>query len=75
MLITGNQANDRSDSGAGNGNSCFREHNQRMKEFRLAHPQNWRQWHYQKRQVQENPLALPRMTLVREMEQCRQSPN
>lgn len=75
MLIMANHAGDWFNSGTGNNSSYFREHSQRMKAFRLDHPQNWRRWHYEECEAQENPLALPKMTLVYEMEQCRHSPN
>jgi len=75
MLIMANHAGDWFNSGTGNNSGYFREHSQRMKEFRLAHPKNWRQWRCEECEAQENPLALPEMTLVYELEQCRHSPN
>ena len=75
MLIAGNPGTGWFNAGAGDGRDSFREHNQRMKEFRLAHPTHWRQWPCDEPEVQENPLALPKMLLVHEVEQCKHLSN
>lgn len=45
------------DSNGGNGRGSFQVHNQHMKAFRLAHPNNWRQWGHTVPKVQEGPSA------------------
>jgi len=75
MPIAGNLGNSRCNPGAGEDRNSFLEHYQRMKEFRLAHPRNWRQWGCGGSGLRENPLALPRMILVGELVHSKHSPN
>lgn len=75
MPVVGDLGNSWSNPGAGEGKNSFLEHCQRMKEFRLAHPRNWRQWGRGGSEVRENPLALPRMILAGELVQSKHSPN
>ena len=53
----------------------FQEHNQRMRAFRLAHPKDWKQRGQRVSQVQENPLALPPIALIRKLVLARYSLN
>ena len=53
----------------------FQEHNQRMRAFRLAHPKDWKQLGHRVSQIQENPLALPPIALIRKLVLARYSLN
>ncbi len=41
----------------------FQEHNQRMRAFRLSHPNNWRQWGYRVLEVEEGS-PVPASTVL-----------
>ncbi len=53
----------------------FQGHNQCMTAFRLAHSKNWVQWGQMVSEVQENPLALLPIVLMRGSVLARYSPN
>jgi len=53
----------------------FQEHNQRMREFYLAHTKNLRQWGRMVSGVKEDPRIFPLLALIRKVVPLRYSPN
>ena len=58
MRAAQNNRNDNFNPKGGNGKSSFEEHNERMRAFRLTHPNNWSQWGHRVSKVQEGLPAL-----------------
>ena len=71
MAIVWNNKKEQFNSSGGNGSDSFQEHNQRMRAFQLAHPENWKQRGHKVSEVRESILTLglpaltPRVTLAR----------
>ncbi len=53
----------------------FQEHNQRMREFYLAHTKNLRQWGRMVSGVKEDPRTFPLLALIQKAVPLRYSPN
>lgn len=75
MAIVWNNRNDWFNSSTANGGDSFQEHNQLMRAFHLAHPENWRQWGHRIPEVQGGLLALASIGLIWEGVPARYSQN
>jgi len=75
MTMASNNRNNQFNLTSGNGRSSFQEHNQRMKAFRLAHPNNWRQWGRKTVVVTERLPALVLPIILQRARLSTYSPN
>ena len=66
MAMASNSKKDRLDSNSKDSKDSFQEHNQRMKAFRLAHPDNWKRGGHRVPEEQEGlPALVPTLPLPR----------
>jgi len=75
MAKTRSDRNDSFNSDAANSSAPFQEHDQRMRDFCLAHPRYWRRWGNRASEVHGSLLTLAPIALVQGIALARYSPN